>query len=89
MTIEQTIKEALKKMIEAEEVPAWALAELPQIIDELAPSEADLRKADLRGADLGGANLRGADLRWAKDDATTTWPAGFEPDLCSCASPGR
>ncbi|MEU8639775.1 pentapeptide repeat-containing protein [Amycolatopsis sp. NPDC048633] len=40
---------------------------------------ADLRGADLRGADLTGADLDGALLDGAEADATTRWPAGFEP----------
>ena len=39
----------------------------------------NLRGADLRMADLTKANLRGANLSWARYDAETTWPNGFDP----------
>lgn len=46
--------------------------------------QADLRSANLVGTDLRGANLHGADLAEAdltdvQYDATTIWPAGFQP----------
>jgi len=40
---------------------------------------ADLRDADLTGADLRGAALQGAILSGALYDASTRWPAGFNP----------
>jgi hypothetical protein len=41
--------------------------------------KADLGEADFRGANLSGAKLASADLNGAQYDATTVWPAGFDP----------
>jgi hypothetical protein len=41
---------------------------------------ADLSEANLCGADLSGADLRGAALRGALFDASTCWPAAFDPE---------
>jgi uncharacterized protein YjbI with pentapeptide repeats len=40
---------------------------------------AKLINTRLAGADLSGADLTGAKLTGAQYDATTIWPAGFDP----------
>ncbi len=43
-------------------------------------SEADLIRANLRGADLALADLGLACLLYAKYNAFTVWPEGFDPE---------